>query len=222
MAGADARPAGQPLTGAADWSDRARALDYLARADGLPHRAEGERVVLEVVPPGARRIVDLGAGDGRLLALLRIDRPAARCVALDVSPPMLAAARRRFQGDPAVEVRAHDMSERLPRDLRGADAIVSAFAIHHLEDPRKRALYAEVHDLLAPGGVFANLEHVASPTAALHARFLSELDVPEDASNRLLDVETQLRWLREIGFADVDCLWKWREMALLTGLRPPA
>ncbi len=143
-------------------------------------------------------------------------------MAIDASPTMLEAARRRFRGDPAVEVRAHDLAEPLPADLRGADAVVSSFAIHHLEHDRKRALYDEVHDLLAPGGVFANLEHVASPTPALHDAFLAALDAPEDASNRLLDVETQLRWLREAGLADVDCYWKWREMALLAGIRPPA
>jgi tRNA (cmo5U34)-methyltransferase len=68
--------------------------------------------------------------------------------------------------------------------------------------------------------VFCNLEHVASPTIALHHDFLRCLDTPpeqEDPSNKLLDVKTQLEWLREIGFTDVDCHWKWRELALLAG-----
>jgi tRNA (cmo5U34)-methyltransferase len=118
-----------------------------------------------------------------------------------------------------VQIVAHDLSEPLP-DLGQFDAVVSSFAIHHVSHQRKQALYAEVWEKLRPGGLFVNLEHVSSPAEALHEAFLNALATrPEDddPSNQLLDVETQLGWLREIGFVDVDCLWKWRELALLRG-----
>ena len=198
------------------------ALAYLARADGIPHRSEGEGVLLGFVPASAGRILDLGTGDGRLLALLRARCPDARLVGVDFSPTMLQAARARFAQDPLVTILEHDLNHPLP----GADpfdAIVSSFAIHHCPDERKRTLYREIFRRLVPGGVFCNLEHVSSPTESLHARFLEEVGATpedEDPSNRLLDVFTQLRWLEEIGFSDVDCYWKWLELALLGGVRP--
>jgi tRNA (cmo5U34)-methyltransferase len=197
------------------------ALRYLAGADGIPHRAEGEAVLLGMIPRDARRILDLGTGDGRLVALLRIDRPSARFVALDFSPTMLAAARERFGGQPHVEIVAHDLDDPLP-SLGPFDAVVSSFAIHHCDDERKRELYSEIHALLEPGGTFCNLEHVASATPALQARFLAEMGISEgtgDPSNRLARVETQLQWLREIGYLDVDCYWKWLELALFGGIK---
>ena len=135
---------------------------------------------------------------------------------------MLEAARKRFEGDSRVKVIEHNMDSSLPA-LGRFDAVISSFAIHHLVHDRKRALYQEIFGLLNMGGVFCNLEHVASPSARLHEEFLLRIGFTvetEDPSNKLLEVETQLRWLREIGFADVDCLWKWRELGLLVGRRP--
>jgi SAM-dependent methyltransferase len=209
---------------APEWTEPEHVGRYLERADGFPHRAEGEDVLLAHVPRDTRRILDLGTGDGRLLALLRADRPGVTGVGVDFSEVMLEAARGRFGGAEGVELIAHDLAERLPV-LGRFDAVVSSMAIHHLEHERKRSLYAEVFDLLEPGGVFANFEHVASPTERLHAAFFAAIDEPlesEDPSDRTLDVETQLAWLREIGFDDVDCYWKWLEMALLVGVRPDA
>ncbi|HTU42303.1 MAG TPA: class I SAM-dependent methyltransferase, partial [Candidatus Aquilonibacter sp.] len=190
----------------------------------IPHRTEGESTLLEFVPSKARRLLDLGTGDGRLLALVKsqLAAEAARpveAVAVDFSPAMLDAVRKRFAGDSSVMIVAHNLDQPLP-ELGKFDAVVSSFAIHHVVHERKHALYAEIYELLASGGVFCNLEHVASPTQRLHEEFLHSIGYTvetEDPSNKLLDLQTQLQWLRKIGFADVDCHWKWRELALMVG-----
>lgn len=206
-----------------EWTQDAEKVSaYLGLADEFPHRLEGEGVLLEHVPLDLRRVLDLGTGDGRLTAMLRVDRPELRVTGLDFSALMLERARERFGDDERIELLEHDLSRPLPQ-LGRFDAVVSSFAIHHLEHERKRELYGEVLALLEPGGVFANFEHVAAPSERLHRAFFAAIDVPiEDAdpSDRLLDVETQLAWLRELGFEDVDCYWKWLEMALLIGVKP--
>jgi tRNA (cmo5U34)-methyltransferase len=204
------------------WPSAEHALDYLAHADAIPHRTEGERTLLDYLPQSMSRVLDLGTGDGRLLALVKSARPGVEAVALDFSEAMLVRVRARFEHDRLITVVAHDMDEALPT-LGTFDAVVSSFAIHHLAHPRKRKLYEEVYNRLATGGVFCNLEHVASPTPSLHQRFLATMNIlpeDEDPSNQLLDVETQLRWLREIGFTEVDCHWKWMELALLIATKP--
>jgi tRNA (cmo5U34)-methyltransferase len=203
------------------WSRSDHALDYLERADSITHRREGESSLLEFVPQNTRRILDLGTGDGRLLALVKREHPNTEAVAIDFSPAMLEAAKKRFAGDSSVALLPHSLDDPLP-ELGKFDAVISSFAIHHVVHERKRALYSEIHGLLNAGGVFCNLEHVASPTPRLHEEFLRANGFTretEDPSNQLLDVETQLLWLREIGFVDVDCHWKWRELALLAGRR---
>jgi tRNA (cmo5U34)-methyltransferase len=204
------------------WSSLEHALDYLRRAESIPHRREGEATLLEFMPEDTRRILDLGSGAGRLLGLVKTVRPTAEFVALDFSPTMLENLRRNFPGESGVTIVLHDLSQPLP-ELGSFDAVVSSFAIHHLVDERKRSLYQEVFELLNHGGIFCNLEHVASATVSLHHQFLATLSTlpqEEDPSNKLLAVETQLGWLREIGFEDVDCHWKWRELALFAGVKP--
>lgn len=209
------------------WSSASHATEYLDRAASIPHRTEGEATLLEFIPASTRRVLDLGTGDGRLLALVKAHlsplsgegADAVESVAVDFSPAMLAAVQKRFAGDSTVSIVTHNLDNPLP-GLGKFDAVVSSFAIHHLAHERKRAIYAEIFELLNRGGVFCNLEHVASATPALHEEFLQHIGKTvetEDPSNKLLDLETQLIWLREIGFTDVDCCWKWRELALMVG-----
>lgn len=204
-----------------EWLSAEHAIAYLERADRLPQRLAGEATLIEEIPAGVLRILDLGSGDGRLLDLVLRARPQAVGVALDFSPFMLDRLQSRFGGSSRVEIVDHNLDDPLPA-LGVFDAVVSSFAIHHLVHERKRALYGEVWRILRAGGVFCNLEHVASTSPYGHARFLEVLGITpedEDPANKLLDVQTQLEWLRELGFVDVDCFWKWRELALLTGFK---
>jgi SAM-dependent methyltransferase len=206
-----------------EWQSAEHASTYLERADRLPHRSAGETALLDELPRDLRRALDLGSGDGRLLEAMLRERPHATGVALDFSAPMLDRLHNRFGAMSRAEIVHHNLEFPLP-PLGTFDAVVSSFAIHHLVHSRKRQLYEEIWDVLEPGGVFCNLEHVASPSPYAHGRFLQAMGISageEDPSNKLLDVHTQLEWLREIGFEDVDCYWKWRELALLVGRKLP-
>ena len=199
-----------------------KALAYLEIADSIPCRAQGERVVLELLPKSINRVLDLGTGDGRLLTLLLLAHPNAHGIATDFSPTMLEKARVRFDQDARVEVLSHDFRDSILK-WGEFDAVVSSFAIHHVEDDRKFEIYQEIFQILKPGGVFVNLEHVASPTEKLHDDFLSAMGMTresEDQSNRCLSASTQLSWLSHIGYENVDCFWKWRELAVLSGAKP--
>jgi len=205
------------------WANSTHALAYLAEADSFPHRHEGEQVLLDHLPLDASRVLDLGTGDGRLLTLLRQRQPDVWCVGLDVSEPMLTAARRQLPQSGHIELRHHDLEHPLP-DLGAFDAVVSCLAIHNLDEARQQALYAEVLDQLAPGGIFCNLDHVASPSARLHEAFYRAIGDAsscfDDPRNENPDLETHLRWLNDAGFDDVDCHWKWLELALVAGVKP--
>lgn len=200
------------------WRDETKVAEYLGRIGRLEARAEGERELVAALPADVRRVLDLGCGDGRLIDVVRAARPGVeQAIGLDVSPPMLARARANHAGDPVVEIVEHDLRSPLP--VTGPfDAVVSGFAIHHLSHERKRALFAEVVDLLRPGGVFVNLEVVRCATDTLHTEFETLIGRPGgDPEDVLAGLDEQLGWMRDSGLADVDCQWRWRGFAVLTG-----
>jgi cyclopropane fatty-acyl-phospholipid synthase-like methyltransferase len=174
------------------------------------------------LPSEPKSLLDLGCGDGRLIALALDARPQIeRVVGVDLSVPMLTRAKERFISDERVSVVPRDLADSLAT-FGGFDVIVSGFAIHHLEDERKRSLFSEVARQVHPGGLFANLEVVASATPELHAEFLHLIGrVADDPEDRLADVGSHLRWMREAGLTQVDCMWRWRGFALLVGRGAP-
>jgi tRNA (cmo5U34)-methyltransferase len=206
-----------------EWSNRQKSLNYLKCVESFPYRKEGDTVLLQHIPENAARILDIGAGDGQLIRMIKESshRSDVEFVALDISPVMLESLKDNFANDTRVKVIEHDLDDSLP-DLGYFDAIISSFVIHHLRHSRKYSLYEEINDMLNPTGVFCNLEHVSSISTRQQTKFLSltgMLPCQEDKTNRLLSVEKQLQMLRDVGFIEVDCLWKWYELALLIGFK---
>jgi SAM-dependent methyltransferase len=214
--------------------DRPRQLDVMLR-------------VLRFMPRPPRSFLDLGTGDGILLATVLHAYPEASGVAVDFSPLMLEQARQRLApfGERVRIVEADLLDPAWSSQAVGPfDAVISGFAIHHLPHERKRVLYGEIYERLTEGGVFLNAEHVASSTPRVESMFddamidhlyqrrrdngesISReqvahdfLNRPDRAANILAPVEEQCRWLRDLGFRDVDCFWKYFELALFGGSR---
>jgi tRNA (cmo5U34)-methyltransferase len=178
------------------------------------------------------RVLDLGAGTGLLAAAVAETHPDAHFELLDGSAEMLAEAEQRL-GARVDRVHVGDMAAGLPEGP--FDAVVSALAIHHLEDADKRVLLERVHRALRSGGVFVNAEQVLGPTPELACRYretwermcreLGASDAEIAAAkqrrthDRCADVESQLRWLRQAGFATADCIYKLWETAVIVAVK---
>jgi tRNA (cmo5U34)-methyltransferase len=158
------------------WKDAEVARQFLdERRRAVPLGDEQIKIMLRVARrfvPQPVRVIDLGCGAGFLTRAVLSEFPTAHALLIDHSEPMLRRAHEAmspFSG--RYEIRQGDLSEFLPSLVGDGpfDLIVSSYAIHHLPTARKRSLYSEVFGLLAPGGLFVNVEHVASPTPELEA-----------------------------------------------------
>lgn len=236
------------------WKEDEHARQYVAsgRRGAMPFAKEQVATMLTFVAKTCARVsrvLDVGCGGGTIgIPFLRA-YPEAEVVFHDFSDTMLAAARENAGERENASFVSSDMSApgwtKPLAAFAPFDVIVSGYAIHHLSDERKRAVYNDIFSLLAKGGVFLNLERVASPTDEI-ARVHDEIVIDalyvfervKDASrtrdavaaahrerqshggNILSPLDAQLTWLREAGFADVDCYWKYFELALFGGRRP--
>ncbi len=226
---------------------------FLGYRASIPMAQEQIGVMLTMLgsrPTPVTRFLDLGCGDGILGAAMLSRYPNAHGVLADFSEPMLAQAREKLGNDASrltfVNVDYGNPNWAAAVETESLfDAIVSGYSIHHQPDARKQSLYAELFSLLAPGGWFINVEHVAPASPVTRQLFEAHIiDVsyaleqqaggirtreqmsevfhnrPDKDANILAPVETQCNWLRDIGYTDVDCYFRIYELAVFGGRRP--
>jgi len=176
-------------------------------------------------------ILDAGAGTGLLSAFLMERYPEGTYTLIDLSADMLDQARERFGDNSRVGYITGDYSTYA---FSGTyDMIVSALSIHHLEDEAKRAFFTKCHSILKPGGLFINADQVCGETPYIESLNKSVwLRAVEDSGltrrqieaghermsyDREAGLSEQITWLREAGFGDVSCLYKYYLFAVFFG-----
>jgi trans-aconitate methyltransferase len=147
----------------AQWDARKRALASDRRA--------GFDEILCALPSDTAttlRVLDLGAGDGKVSETILDGYPNGRAVLVDFSVPMMDRGRKELSRFDGRYVYVHwDMNQGdWPEELAGPyDVVASSAAIHHLDNSRKRWLAYRIMEHLAPGGVFANYDLHRDPDA---------------------------------------------------------
>lgn len=235
------------------WQRAPVVQQFLDIRAGIPLAQEQISMMLAILDAHGdpvRHFLDLGCGDGILGAAILGKYPQSHGVLADFSEPMLTQARenlKAFAGQ--LEFVNVDYADRawpqVVSDGGRFDAVVSGYSIHHQPDGRKLEIYAEIFDLLRPGGWFVNVEHIlpaAELVTTMFENHIIEHRVAEEIRkggsqtreqiaeafhsrqdkdlNKLTPVERQCEWLRELGYEDVDCYMRIYSLAVFAGRRP--
>ncbi len=235
------------------WTEAESALYRDLSRYAVPQRERQIAILVDRVARGAASgdVLEICCGEGLLTAALLDRLPDARVHAYDGSDSMLAATRARA-GDPGrLVTRRIDIAA---TDWRGFEAplraAVSSLAVHHLDGPGKRALFADLHAALAPGGVFALADVIRPETDAGNAiaadlwdeetrRRSQEIDgdlggfeafrradwnhfrhAVLDPMDQPSTLVEHLDWLRDAGFVGVDLHWMTAGQMILSAVRP--
>lgn len=177
-------------------------------------------------------IVDLGCSRGEAIRAL-LDRFGAhnRFVGVEVSAPMLQAARERFQGYiecGIVDIRAMDLRTAYPPEQ--ASVTLSVLTLQFTPIEYRQRIVAEVYGHTRPGGAFLLVEKVLGATAEIDSTLVETYYAlkreqgysQEEIERKRLSLEGVLvpvtaRWNEELlvsaGFRQVDCFWRWMNFA---------
>ena len=128
---------------AAEWQRTDRAFAGLAPAL--------DRAILAAAPDGPFRALDVGSGAGSTSLTLARQRPDATVLGIDVSPALVATARRRARGLANLTFEVGDAGERADRG-EPFDLLLSRHGVMFFADPA--AAFRGLRSATVPGGRF--------------------------------------------------------------------
>jgi tRNA (cmo5U34)-methyltransferase len=240
-------PDAADTTNDAVWKSHEMVAHWVAATDERERRrVEQRRLVADLLPFADDEeftFVDLGAGTGAASRAVLDRYPLAHAVLAEYSPQMMDEGRRAladFQGRftyVEFDLSRSDWPDEVPT---GVPAMISSMSVHHLPDGRKRELFAEIWERLAPGGWYVNFDPVTTddpvvraawlragdrldPVAAAkrHHRSPDEQRRYENHVRHMVPLAPQLDFLRAAGFDGIDVYWKELDVVIYGGRRPP-
>ncbi len=164
-----------------------------------PEYFSHERVeIAALVPRGARRVLDVGCGEGRLGALLKRERPAIEIVGVELSADAHAKATGVLD-----RVERRDAAQGPPEDAGRFDCVVFADVLEHTIEPW--TVLTAYRGALAPGGVVVvsipNVAHWRVRAELLQGRFRYQAEGILDRSHlRFFDHEAARALLPRAGY----------------------
>ena len=195
-----------------------------------PYYNDALNSLLDVLPPRAHFILELGCGTGNVSMRILEKYPQAQLTVVDVAPRMLEITRQKlthYEG--RIQYIESDFdSFQSPYQF---DIIVSSLAIHHLDTKGKERLFDSAFNMLNGNGYFYIVDCIQGASREIEHMnhqiwldYMKRQSVPDDEIQKALQrredhdkcdsLFLQLGLLKKIGFVAIDVIWKYYGIAV--------
>ncbi len=176
-------------------------------------------------------ILDIGAGTGLFSACMLAKYPKAKVTLIDISEKMLEVAKLRFKNQSNVKYVVGDYTKHVFNEE--FDIVISSLSIHHLTDTEKKNLYAKIFTIMKNNSILINADQVLGTSPYVESLYKEDWKKKVEGSglsndeicsayertklDKMSTLDDQMNWLKEIGFSDVDCIYKYFNFVVLFG-----
>lgn len=182
---------------------------------------------------GPTKVIDLGCGTGTVARRIKDTFPDANITCVDIAENMLKMAKKKLGNNAR-----YQLADFRSYEFDGTyDVVVSSLALHHLEtDDDKKRFFRKIFNGLVPGGAFYNADVILASGSRVQEGYIKKWkdfmrkQVSDDEieskwipmhheEDRPARLTAQMAWLDDIGFSEIDVVWKYYNFAVYGGIK---